>query len=318
MELVTADGRLVRADADHHPDLFWALRGGGGNFGVVTAIEFEAHPVDDIYAGALFFEFERSSEVLHAWNELLPTFPDELMSWASVMHFPPIPDVPAFARGRSFAIVSGAFLGEEREGRELLRPIRDLGPAVDTFAMVPPAALGDLAMDPADPLPFVSATALLSELSSAGVEDLVSAAGPGSGSPLAMVELRQLGGALSRPPADLNPMGRSDSGFIMYGLGATPTPEVAQAVQAYLAYVAEAVRPHASGATYVNFMDLDGASAERVRAAYSPDDWQRLVTLKDRYDPTNLFRFNRNIPPSSAATSAVKRDKDSPVGEAGR
>jgi FAD/FMN-containing dehydrogenase len=98
-------------------------------------------------------------------------------------------------------------------------------------------------------------------------------------------------------------MGRSDSRFIMYGLGATPTPEMAQAVQAYLAYVAEAVRPHASGATYVNFMDLDGASAERVRAAYSPDDWERLVTLKDRYDPTNLFRFNRNIPPSSAATS---------------
>jgi FAD/FMN-containing dehydrogenase len=92
---------------------------------------------------------------------------------------------------------------------------------------------------------------------------------------------------------------------------------VAQAVQAYLAYVAEAVRPHASGATYVNFMDLD-ATIERVRAAYSPEDWERLVALKDRYDPTNLFRFNRNIPPSSAATSAVKRDKDFPVGEAGR
>jgi hypothetical protein len=130
--------------------------------------------------------------------------------------------------------------------------------------------------------------------------------------------LRQLGGALSRPPADLNPMGRSDSRFIMYGLGATPTPEMAQAVQAYLAYIAETVSSHASGATYVNFMDLYGTTLERVRAAYSPEDWERLIALKERYDPTNLFRFNRNIPPSSAATSAVKRDKDSPVGETGR
>ena len=175
-----------------------------------------------------------------------------------------------------------------------------------------------ISMDPADPIGAYGHVEMLHDLSPETAETLVKLAGADSNSPLAMLELRQLGGALSRPPADLNPMGRSDSRFIMYGLGATPTPEMAQEVQAYLAYVAEAVRPHASGVTYVNFMDLDGASAERVRAAYSPDDWQRLVTLKDRYDPTNLFRFNRNIPPSSAATSAVKRDKDSPVGEAGR
>jgi hypothetical protein len=173
-------------------------------------------------------------------------------------------------------------------------------------------------MDPVDPMGAYGHVEMLRDLSPETAETLVKLAGADSDSPLVMLELRQLGGALSRPPADLNPMGRSDSRFIMYGLGATPTPDVAQAVQAYLAYVAEAVRPHASGATYVNFMDLDGATLERVRAAYSPEDWQRLVTLKDRYDPTNLFRFNRNIPPSSAVTSAAKRDNDSPVEEAGR
>jgi berberine-like enzyme len=183
---------------------------------------------------------------------------------------------------------------------------------------MPYAAMDAISMDPVDPMGAYGHVEMLRDLSPETSETLVKLAGADSNSPLAMLELRQLGGALSRPPADLNPMGRSDSRFIMYGLGATPTPEMAQAVQAYLAYVAEAVRPHASGATYVNFMDLDGASAERVRAAYSPDDWQRLVTLKDRYDPTNLFRFNRNIPPSSAATSAVRRDKGFPVGEAGR
>jgi FAD/FMN-containing dehydrogenase len=115
-----------------------------------------------------------------------------------------------------------------------------------------------------------------------------------------MLEMRQLGGALSRPPADLNPMGHSDAAYIMNGIGVTFTPEMAQAVQAYLAYVAEAAKPYVTGATYVNFMDLDGASPERVKAAYSPEDWKRLVELKDRRDPDNLFRYNRNIPPSSA------------------
>src|SRR5688500_325193 len=110
-ELVTAEGTLVRADHEHHADLFWALRGGGGNFGVVTAIEFAVHQVDELYAGALFFPFDRASEVLHAWSALQGGLPDELMSWASLLHFPPIPDVPAFARGRSFAVVMAAFLG---------------------------------------------------------------------------------------------------------------------------------------------------------------------------------------------------------------
>src|SRR3954466_15649419 len=126
LELVAADGELRRVDAAHDPDLFWALRGGGGNFGVVTAIEFSVIPVDELYAGALFFPFERASDVLHTWSALLPSLPDELMSWASLLHFPPLPAVPAFARGRSYAVVMAAFLGDEADGRELLRPLRDL------------------------------------------------------------------------------------------------------------------------------------------------------------------------------------------------
>ena len=158
LELVTADGSLVRADHEHHADLFWALRGGGGNFGVVTAIEFAVHPVDELYAGALFFPFERASEVLHAWSAMQGGFPDELMSWVSLLHFPPIPDVPAFARGRSFAMVTAAFLGSKAEGEELLGPLRDLGPVRDSFAIVPPVVLGDLAMDPLDPFRVTAAT----------------------------------------------------------------------------------------------------------------------------------------------------------------
>ena len=125
-------------------------------------------------------------------------------------------------------------------------------------------------------------------------------AGAGSGSPLEVLELRHLGGALGRQPARPSAIGHRDSRFIMMGIGATPTPEVADRVSAHLAYVAEKMRSVTTGATYVNFLDLDEASPERVRAAYSPEVWERLVELKDRYDPQNLFRFNRNIPPSGA------------------
>src|SRR3954464_3579561 len=199
-ELVTADGELVRADAEHHPDLFWALRGGGGNFGVVTAIEFGVIGVDDLYAGAMFFPFERSAEVLHAWNALLPTLPDELMSWASVMHFPPMPDVPAFARGRSYAVVMAAHLGTEAEGRALLCPPRDLGPERDTFASVPPVVLGDLAMDPLDPLPFHMTHQLLDELPAETIDELMAKIGPGSGRgpTVTILQFRHMGGALAR------------------------------------------------------------------------------------------------------------------------
>ena len=320
-DVVTADGELVKASAHENADLFWGLKGGGGNFGIVTSLEFALYPITHVYGGDLFYPAQRAAEVLELYGRWSAGLPDEVTSGVAFMNFPPFEEIPEPLRGNSLIAVRACYTGEdlEEKGEELLRPWREFGePVMDTFGVMPYAAMDAISMDPVDPMGAYGHVEMLRDLSPETSETLVKLVGADSNSPLAMLELRQLGGALSRPPADLNPMGRSDSGFIMYGLGATPTPEVAQAVQAYLAYVAEAVRPHASGATYVNFMDLDGASAERVRAAYSPDDWQRLVTLKDRYDPTNLFRFNRNIPPSSAATSAAKRDNDSPAGEAGR
>jgi FAD/FMN-containing dehydrogenase len=142
IEIVTAEGHLVRTDATHEPDLFWALRGGGGNFGVVTALEFTVYPVPELYAGALWFPFDRAGDVLRTWHGLLPTLPDEMMSWATLLHFPDDLAVPDELRGGSFAIVMAAFLGSASRGRELLRPLHDLGPATDTFACVPPIALG--------------------------------------------------------------------------------------------------------------------------------------------------------------------------------
>src|SRR4051794_10664214 len=182
IELVTADGRLVRTDADHEPGLFWALRGGGGNFGVVTAIEFEVYPVAEVYAGTMFFPFERSAEVLRTWGELLPTLPDELMTWTAMLHFPDLPEIPEGMRGQSFTIVWGVHDGSEAEGRALLAPLRALGPVADTFAMVEPGALGELAMDPRDPVPYDTTHHLLDELPGEAIDALLAAAGPASGS----------------------------------------------------------------------------------------------------------------------------------------
>jgi FAD/FMN-containing dehydrogenase len=293
MELVTAEGRAARVDAENEPELFWAIRGGNGNFGLVTAIEFAVYPVDSLYAGVMFFPFERAGEVLHAWTELLPTLPDELMTWAKLMQFPDAPDVPEAVRGGSFTVIFGAFLGSEDEGQALLRPVRDLGPAVDTFAIVPPATLGDMAMDPPDPLPFVSTTALLGDLPGAGVDELVSAAGPGSGSPLAMVELRHMGGALARRSPGAGARATLPGSIAMLSLGVPEDEASAATAKTYLESVDRAVLPYHTG-DYPNFV-MEPADASSF---FDADTWTRLREAKALYDPNDLFEGNHHIPPA--------------------
>jgi FAD/FMN-containing dehydrogenase len=298
IEIVTADGELVRADADHHRDLFWALRGGGGNFGVVTAIEFAVHPVDELYAGAMFFPFERSSEVLHTWSALLPTLPDELMSWASLIHFPPIPDVPAFARGRSFAVVMAAYLGTESDGRSLLRPLRDLGPARDTFAMVPPVVLGDLAMDPLDPLPIHLTHQLLDALPPETIDELIAKVGPGSGrgETVTLLQFRHMGGALARETPGAGARATLPGEVSMMALGVVLDEAADAAVRSALADIGAAVLPHQAG-HYPNFVE-EPADASRF---FEPHVWDRLREIKALYDPGDLFAGNHHIPPAVAA-----------------
>ena len=302
LEVVTADGTLVRADATHHPDLFWALRGGGGNFGVVTAIEFAVHPVDELYAGAMFFEFERSSEVLHAWSALLPTLPDELMSWASVMHFPPIPDVPAFARGRSFAVVMAAFLGDEADGRALLGPLRDLAPVRDTFAMVPPVVLGDLAMDPLDPVPYHLTHQLLDRLPGETIDELMAEVGPGSGRgpTVTILQLRHMGGALARETPGAGARATLPGEVCMMALGVVVDQASDAAVRAALADVDATVLPHRAG-DYPNFVEEPADAG----AFFAPGVWARLREVKSLYDPTDLFAGNHHVPPAAAAERAA-------------
>ena len=196
VQIVTADGRVVVADAHHEADLFWAVRGGGGNFGIVTAIELELYPVDELYAGMLAFPVERAAEVLRAWREWVRTVPDEATSVGRILHFPPFEEIPAPLRGQSFVMVEMAYLGDEAAGSELLAPLRALHPVMDTFAMVAPADLLALHMDPPGPVPGVGDGALLDVMPAEAIDALAAVSGPDT--PLLSVELRHLGGALAR------------------------------------------------------------------------------------------------------------------------
>jgi FAD/FMN-containing dehydrogenase len=302
IELVTADGEFIRATAQNHPDLFWALRGGGGNFGVVTAIEFAVYPVEELYAGAVFFPFERAPEVFHTWRELLPTFPEELMTWASILHFPPLPEVPEPFRGNSFAIVMGAFLGEEAEGRDLMRRLRDLGPAMDTFAMVPPIELGELAMDPPDPLPATSGHELLEELPASVIDEFMSIAGPDSdsGASLTMFQLRHMGGALARKSPGAGARATLPGEVSLFTLAVVEDDEAAHAADRRIARLVAAAQPYRAG-EYPNFVE-EPADAS---AFFDVETWARLREVKAAYDPQDLFKGNHHVPPAERARRAA-------------
>jgi hypothetical protein len=291
LEIVTADGRLLRVDADHEPDLFWALRGGGGNFGVVTAVEFSVFPLDQLYAGVMLFGFDQAADVLHAWTSLLADAPDELMSWAALLHLPDLPFVPEPMRGGSFAAVFGAFLGDETHGARLLSSVRQLRPMMDTFAMVRPISLAELAMDPPDPLPSLSGHQVLDDLPASSIESLVAAAGPGS--QITMLQLRHMGGALARRPADPGARATLPGEICTFALGIVPDDKAAAIVENSLKGVEEVLAPRQIG-LYPNFTEVAVDASRFFDAA----TWARLREVKAHYDPDDLFRGNHHVPPA--------------------
>ena len=169
-------------------------------------------------------------------------------------------------------------------------------PLADTFDVMPASALAAISMDPVEPLAVLNHTELLRDLTPGTIDVLVDLAGPDSQSPLVMLEVRQIGGALEGPPGALSPMAHAGAAYTLNAIGITPTPAQAAAVRIHLEKLEASLRPHVTGHTYLNFLDLEGATPQRIRAAYSSEDWDRLTGLKATYDPHNVFRFNRNIP----------------------
>jgi FAD/FMN-containing dehydrogenase len=291
IELVTPEGDHVRVDAGHDPDLFWALRGGGGNFGVVTAMEFRLYPVESLYGGWLIWPWEDSQRVIERWVDWTRETPDEVTSMARIMQLPPIPEVPEMLRGRQIVVVSAAYLGSQEDGEKVLAPLRELGPEIDTFQTMEPLGLSYLHGDPETPVPVLSDQAIVDDMPQAAIDAFVAKAGPDAGTALLMAELRQMGGAFARSAPGHGALSKIDGGFVAFAGGMPIDEQVAAAVERDSRELMEAIRGFGHGRSYSNF-------AERpvdAREFYGDDTYSELRAIRNRVDPDGLLRANHEI-----------------------
>jgi FAD/FMN-containing dehydrogenase len=290
-EIVDADGRIRRIDAENDPDLFWAIRGGGGAFAVVTALEIRLFPIAEVYAGTLFFPLERAEEVLGTYFDWADTMPDEVSSCGRIMRFPPFPDVPEPLRGNAFALVEVVYAGGQAAGEALTAPIRELGPVLDTTGMIPARELSKLHMDPPGPVPGAGDGRLVAGIDADAVRAVVDAAGAESGSSLLSVEFRQLGGALDRSLPGDGAATFAGSSYALFAVGIAATPEMRAAAERDVARVIRSLEPWDSGRDYMNFRE----SRSTGPRLFSAERFERLREIKRRVDPTNVIRSNHPV-----------------------
>jgi hypothetical protein len=295
IQVVTPDGRLRRASANENSDLFWGLRGGGGNFGVVTGMEIKLYPVKVIYGGELMYPVELYADVLRFWREWITRVPDEMTSSVTLMSFPPIPQVPEPMRGKKFVQVKMGFVGAPEWGLLLAREwLEWVTPIHNSLHVMPFSEVGTISNDPVDPMPGYIANEMFDALSDAAIDVLVRYT-TANDSPLVFTAIRHMGGAMAKADRSANAIGNRDALMVMETLGPTPTPEIENQVVDYIADFKADLRPYTSGGNYLNFMGVREAD-ERTRDAYTVETYQRLMALKAKYDPDNMFRYSFAIP----------------------
>lgn len=296
IDVVTADGVLRRTNATENSDLFWGLRGGGGNFGVVTSMEIELVPVAAVYGGSLTYPVDMAGPALRFYREWTKSVPDELTSSIVVVKFPSLPFVPEAMRGKIQVHMRAAYAGTEAAGAALLRPwLGWQAPIANTFREMPFREIGAISNDPVDPVAGTGSHEMLDDLAD-DIIDLLVRHATDAASPLLFTEIRHAGGAIARVPADANAIGHRSAPFFLQLAALTPTPEIYAAANASIARYKSALRPLAGvrGSVYLNFMKGDEAR-RRVKDAYPPATYQRLLALKGRTDPDNLFRFSYQL-----------------------
>jgi FAD/FMN-containing dehydrogenase len=295
--VVTADGERVRASADENPELLWGLRGGGGNFGVVTSFEYRLHPVGpEVLAGGVLHAFADAPEVLRFFAEFVATAPDELSVTASTFRAPPGMPVPPELEGELVTMLAVCWAGDLAAGERALRPLRAFGrPLADLVGPMPYLALQS-ASDASYPNGWRNywKAHYVDAITDDAIATVIEHA-PRMTSPWSSFYFQHLGGAIARPGIDSAAFGHRGAVFDFAILGVWQDEAQDAEQLAWARGFADAMQPHATG-VYVNNLGVEGA--DRVRAAYAPEVWQRLVALKDRYDPSNLFRLNQNIRPS--------------------
>jgi FAD/FMN-containing dehydrogenase len=290
-EIVTADGTLRRVDPETDPDLFWAVRGGGGNFGVVTTVEIRLFEEPELVAGAMFFPLARAAEVVTTWRDLTATAPDALTTSMRLLSVPDDPSIPEPMRGGQFVVIDGAFAGPVAEADATLAPLRALEPFIDGWAPCEPAALSYVHMDPEEPMPAVSDAFMLAELPDQAIAELLALVGPGSDSPLMAVELRHLGGALARPHAGQGARGPIDGQYLGFLATAAMSAELVQAARARGERVVAAMRRWSARASYLNFVEQPTCASE----LFEPAAYERLRAIRAAVDPDGLFVANHAI-----------------------
>jgi FAD/FMN-containing dehydrogenase len=299
-EMVTADGEVVTAGLDTgNPELLWGLRGGGGNFGVVTRFTYRLHLIRPMLAGMVAFPLDRGREVLALFQELTAAAPEELSLTCVCVTAPPAPFVPAHLRGCPIVAIGLLYVGDPADGQPWVARLRAARPDLDLLTLMPYTAVQSMVDDGAPPgLHNYVKSEWLTGLDDTAIDHIIDAAAART-SPLSQVLLRQMGGAIARVPADATAFSYRDAALMLTvpAIWASPnddpTPHIAWARALWTD-----LQPVSCGGGYINQLDAD-EGPNRVKAAYTPGTWQRLRALKRTYDPNNVFRLNQNIPPTA-------------------
>lgn len=295
-DVVTADGKMVKASLEENQELFWAMKGGGAAFGIVSAMEIRLFPVKTVYAGMLIYPPAMAKEVLLRYKDWIPSLNDDWTTSAAVENFPDLPIVPDFLRGQSVTIVRACCSGSAEEGETGMKTWfgwRD--PIANTFGVIPFSESDHISEDPKNPTPVILNNLIFKELSEEVINIIVSrglAAGP---TPLFKIEIHPAGGAMARMEEGSAAYSQHGAPFILKFIGLTPTPEMEQVYLEIIQTIREELKPHATGGMYLNFTSGE-EKWNSAKAVYSPETLNRLRGLKNQYDPKNLFSFSMNFP----------------------
>lgn len=294
IELVTAEGEQRTVDATDEPDLFWALRGGGGGYAVVTALHLALLPVADVYGGILIFPAELGAGAFRTYRDWAAGVGDEVTSIVRLLRPPPIPDVPEPLRGKPLLTIDAACIGDAEAGAATIAPLREIGePILDTFAQMPAAGLCRIHMDPEQPVPALGHHAPIAELPDEAIEAFVAnGPGPETGSVLLLAELRHLGGALARSGPNNGALDNLDFPFVLNAIGSLMgPPEVTGKVAGDLDRITDAMEPWTADGSYFNFADRP-CDVDSILPA---ETCARLTKVKRSWDPEGMFVANHSV-----------------------
>jgi hypothetical protein len=293
VELVTADGSVRQVDEITDPELFWAVRGAKGSFGIVTSMEIDLVPVADIYGGAVFYAGSSAHDVLHSFRTWSPTLPEHAATSIALLRLPESPMLPPMLSGQFVVQLRFSSTGSEAEGTQLLAPMLEAGEVlIQGVAAMPYAAVDSIHQDPTDPMPVWEKGLLLRELAVESIEAILDLAGPGAASPLAMVELRLMGGAIGRQPRVPNSVAGREGAYSLLALGVL-APGIEEAVPQAATDLVAALGHWSTGTALLNW--LGAADADEVARAWTPEIHERLVAVKRALDPTDMFRFGHVV-----------------------